>query len=54
MHTLAHCGHCDIVYCTACKREWGTHSTWYPYAWTVSSGSTTIGSSFMQSTHTHE
>ena len=26
-HIIKHCSHCDIAYCTSCKREWGGY-TW--------------------------
>lgn len=32
-HCLHFCGHCDVAYCCDCKREWGTHSNWYPHQW---------------------
>ena len=28
-HNLKHCGHCDVVYCTKCGREWGHNYGWY-------------------------
>jgi len=28
-HELAYCGHCDIVYCKKCGREWGHYQYWY-------------------------
>lgn len=28
-HDLKYCGHCDIVYCTKCKKEWGKQYYWY-------------------------
>lgn len=29
-HDLKYCPHCDVVYCSKCKREWGT-TFYYPY-----------------------
>ena len=44
-HDLVYCGHCDVVYCKKCKREWGhQHYYWqnwgttYPYYY----GGTTV------------
>lgn len=30
-HAMAYCGHCDVAYCSKCSREWGVHSSWWPY-----------------------
>ena len=46
-HTLKHCGHCDVAYCTACKREWGHHTyrwPYYPYWTTYTSPTGSAGS----------
>ncbi len=32
-HTLKHCSHCDVVYCSKCKREWGQKETIYVDRW---------------------
>lgn len=31
-HDLKVCDHCDVAYCTKCKKEWGSHShvNWWP------------------------
>ena len=30
-HNLKYCGHCDVVYCTICGREWGQQVIMNPY-----------------------
>jgi len=30
-HNLRYCGHCDIVWCVKCRREWGRY--WYSYTY---------------------
>jgi len=30
-HDLKYCGKCDVVWCRKCKKEWNTHSPYYPY-----------------------
>ena len=39
-HNLKYCGHCDVVYCTKCGREWGRYY-YNSYPWTY----TTVGGS---------
>lgn len=38
-HFLHYCAHCDVVYCTLCKREWGQRP-WgvITYPWTTVTG----------------
>ena len=40
-HCLHFCGHCDVAYCCDCKREWGVHTSWYPWTYNYP-GSATI------------
>ena len=30
-HDLEHCGHCDVVYCRKCSKEWGRYYYYYTY-----------------------
>lgn len=44
-HDVTVCNHCDVAYCTKCKKEWGApcnlaHYSYYPTVyptWTVTS-----------------
>lgn len=30
-HQLEHCSHCDIVYCSKCKKEWVIDKQYFKY-----------------------
>lgn len=47
IHDLCHCGHCDVVWCRKCNKEWGgAQYAWPPWhgcytgtpKWIVSGG----------------
>ena len=61
-HELKYCGHCDVVYCKKCGREWGVKTWYYPWTyttptitvptWTTTSGSTVTDTEVYKCNHT--
>lgn len=41
-HQLEYCGHCDVVYCKKCNKEWkyNFYNYVYPWQYTTSCGAT--------------
>ena len=40
-HDLKYCGHCDVVYCSKCGKEWKQYFyyySYYPYTTTIGTG----------------
>lgn len=40
-HQLEYCGHCDVVYCKKCNKEWKYNFYNYVYPWTYTQCGTT-------------